>query len=357
MGIDGFKAGALNIALTLTHRNAELIAVVDADYLVTKNFICDAVKYFSDPKISLVQFPQAYRNTSNSNRGLASEFEHFFLFYMNMSNYNDSVTSTGTLSIYRKSSVQKIGGWQLETITEDAELGLELLLNGFKTRYVHKIVGRGLMPDLISEFRKQRSRWIIGNAQLLKKNFVRIWKNKNLDFGQKLSIYTQLTAWFDFLLLPFVFLPGAALMGLWNENFGAVLALSAANISAYFVSGFIVFVFGFWKKGCRKKDAACAFLVHVGMSWVQSMSCVYGLLTGKAPFIRTNKFKHPVAREPISFFFVLLVLSVVLILTSSLFTGQVINSVFLANYILLFIAYFYLKGQLKSTSNISLRRR
>jgi cellulose synthase/poly-beta-1,6-N-acetylglucosamine synthase-like glycosyltransferase len=355
MGIEGFKAGALNLALEFTNQKAELVAVVDADYNVMPDFINDAVGYFNDPKIGLVQFPQAYRNTSRTNKGLTREFEHFFFFYMNMGDYYDSVTSTGTLSIYRKSSILKIGGWQTKTITEDAELGLELLLNGYKTRYVNRIVGRGLMPDQMVEFKKQRSRWIIGNMQLLKNSFFRIFRSRNLSFGQKISIFTQLTAWFDFMFMLFLLLPWALILAMWNSSYESVMFLAGLNVSVYFISGLIIFLLGFWKKGCSIGDSLCAFLVHVGMSWDHSTAWLAVMFKKKFQFGRTNKFRNVATKQPMSRLVVISTLTICLLLFYCLFLGHYLFLVFFVNYFFLLFGYVFLKKQLISTRIISER--
>ena len=62
----GFKAGALNHALRLTPADAELIAVVDADYHVEPEYLKETVGYFIDPGLGFVQTPQDYRNIHQS---------------------------------------------------------------------------------------------------------------------------------------------------------------------------------------------------------------------------------------------------------------------------------------------------
>ena len=42
---------------------------------------------------------------------------------------------------------------------EDAELGLRLMKAGLQTRYIDRVMGRGLTPDSFNGFKKQRRRW------------------------------------------------------------------------------------------------------------------------------------------------------------------------------------------------------
>ena len=58
----GYKAGALNYALTQTDPDAEIVATIDSDYEVRPEWLKDLVPYFADPKVALMQAPQDYRD-------------------------------------------------------------------------------------------------------------------------------------------------------------------------------------------------------------------------------------------------------------------------------------------------------
>jgi glycosyl transferase family 2 len=60
----GFKAGALNGALRATPREVELIAVVDADFVVEPGFLRETVGYFADRQLSFLQTKLALRGRS-----------------------------------------------------------------------------------------------------------------------------------------------------------------------------------------------------------------------------------------------------------------------------------------------------
>src|SRR5690606_39544282 len=57
----GFKAGALNVALSQTDPRAEVIGVVDADYVVEPDWLSGYVGHSADPRVGVVQAPQAHR--------------------------------------------------------------------------------------------------------------------------------------------------------------------------------------------------------------------------------------------------------------------------------------------------------
>ncbi len=60
--VRGFKAGALRIAMDRTAADAEIIGIIDADYVVHPDWLKDLVPVFADPRVGLVQAPQEHRD-------------------------------------------------------------------------------------------------------------------------------------------------------------------------------------------------------------------------------------------------------------------------------------------------------
>src|SRR4029077_12692493 len=56
--VKGFKAGALRIAMDRTAADAEIIGIIDADYVVHSDWLRDLVPAFADPRVGLIQAPQ-----------------------------------------------------------------------------------------------------------------------------------------------------------------------------------------------------------------------------------------------------------------------------------------------------------
>ncbi|HBT41044.1 MAG TPA: glycosyl transferase family 2, partial [Rhodospirillaceae bacterium] len=56
--IAGFKAGALTAAMPHVAPDAEVLAVLDADYVVDPKWLRDLAPAFADPKVAMVQAPQ-----------------------------------------------------------------------------------------------------------------------------------------------------------------------------------------------------------------------------------------------------------------------------------------------------------
>ena len=76
----GYKSGALNFALAQTDPRAEMIGVVDADYLAEPCFLRKLVPAFVDPKVAFIQAPQDYRDfePGSFSEAMYYSYEYFF---------------------------------------------------------------------------------------------------------------------------------------------------------------------------------------------------------------------------------------------------------------------------------------
>lgn len=288
--MSGFKAGALNICHKVSRPETAFILVVDADYCVAPDLINEALAYFSGESIGLVQFPQAYRNAGASNQGMLKEYEHYFDVYMNMANHHDCVLSTGTVSMVRRKALTVSGGWSSKTITEDCELGLRLCRNGFRGIYVSKQLGKGLMPDALQTIKTQRERWVFGNMQTLS-SFLRLPLGK-IKPRQYLGILAQLTAWFNFMMIPILgALSGALGLALApSPVYQGILDTGLVSIWLYLLWTFVFFCLAFRNGKHVFRDAAAAYVVHLGMAWEGATGWLRCLCRENIMFKRTNKF-------------------------------------------------------------------
>lgn len=289
--VTGYKAGALNICNTLTDKRAEFILVIDADYQVAPNLLQKAIAYFSEEEIALVQFPQAYRNAGWENCGLSGEYDHFFAVYMNMANKLNCVLSTGTVSVIRRSALAAVGGWSGNTITEDCELGLRLHQGGFRGVYVNEPLGMGLMPTDLKALRVQRERWVFGNMQTLARFLGQ--SKRQLSLKQNLGIFIQLTAWFNFLLIPILAAFSGALGFFLGDNGSTYLLLmegAVAGTGLYLFAKWLFFQLAFIRQQKGWQRANRAFLAHLGLAWEGAISWLRFFTGENIRFKRTNKF-------------------------------------------------------------------
>jgi exo-beta-1,3-glucanase (GH17 family)/cellulose synthase/poly-beta-1,6-N-acetylglucosamine synthase-like glycosyltransferase len=225
----GFKAGALNVALEQMDSRTQVVAVVDADYVVKPHWLRDLLGHFDDPQVAVVQAPQAHRNwISSAWRSMMNwEYEGFFRIGMHHRNERDAIIQHGTMTLIRAQALRSQGCWTSGALCEDAELGLRLMQAGYRTVYVDVVMGEGLTPDTFAAFKRQRLRWAQGGMHILKMHGRALfWPNSSGQAASRLSVgqrYHFLAGWLpwigDALHLMFVLLAlgFTALILMWPQ--------------------------------------------------------------------------------------------------------------------------------------------
>ena len=171
--LEGFKAGALRLALSHTSPDAEIIAVIDADYVVSPDWLKNLVPAFLDPQVGMVQSPQDHRDSARSlmHHAMNGEYAGFFDIGMVQRNEANAIIVHGTMCLIRRAALNSAGGWSSDTIVEDCDLGLGVLEHGWEIHYTNRRYGYGLLPDTFEAYKKQRYRWAFGGLQILKKHW------------------------------------------------------------------------------------------------------------------------------------------------------------------------------------------
>lgn len=291
----GFKAGALNYALTQTDRRAEVIGVVDADYAVSPDWLSRLVGHFDASKVAVVQAPQAHRDFKhNAFRSMCNwEFDGFFRIGMHHRNERDAIIQHGTMTLVRKSALVETGQWSEWCICEDAELGLRLMNAGWETRYVDAVLGQGLTPNDFAAFKSQRTRWAFGAMQILKRRWDWLSGRGKLTLGQRFHFVTGWFGWFaDALHLVFTL---ASLT--WTVGMIADPADFSLPLPVYLVPvlGFLVAkaFFGpalyFKRVHCSLRDVFGASLASLALSHAIARGVLQGLWAKQGVFVRTAK--------------------------------------------------------------------
>jgi len=171
--LHGYKAGALRLALAHTASDADIIGVIDADYVVSADWLKDLVPLFADPQVGLVQSPQDHRDSDRSvmHRAMNAEYAGFFDIGMVQRNEFNAIIVHGTMCLIRRAAIESAGGWSSDTIVEDSDLGLAILEHGWLAHYTNRRYGHGLLPDTLESYKRQRQRWAYGGFQLIRKHW------------------------------------------------------------------------------------------------------------------------------------------------------------------------------------------
>jgi cellulose synthase/poly-beta-1,6-N-acetylglucosamine synthase-like glycosyltransferase len=243
-----------------------------------------AVQNVEGESIALVQFPQAYRCEDARHVPILEEFNHFFDYYCFKADSCHGALATGTLSLIRITALDAVGGWPLNSITEDAELGARLQVSGYDIKYIHHIIGKGIAPIHQEDFLKQRKRWIFGNVQTLMNYSMRPWHN----FEKWLSGVSQLTAWANMLGLPVLVLICSLFLYPWVET-STFLKMSGLAYGAYWIFTLSKLLQLHLVQNSRSKVALTTFLIHFSSFDIGAFHWWPVLFGKKRPFVRTDK--------------------------------------------------------------------
>jgi glycosyltransferase involved in cell wall biosynthesis len=170
----GAKAGALNFALRHTADDAELVALIDADYHAEPDFLERLVGFFDDPRMGFVQTPHDYRAWEESAFLRACYWEYLPHYKHEIAALNEwnAAYTIGTMCILRRRAIEEAGGWAEWCLTEDSEIALRIHALGYDSVFLPQTFGRGLIPETFEQYRKQRFRWTVGPIQ----QFKRYWR-------------------------------------------------------------------------------------------------------------------------------------------------------------------------------------
>ena len=289
----GFKAGALNFALTQMAADAKIIGVIDSDYIVSPNWLRATVPYFSNDKVAFVQAPQDYRDGDESlfKHMCYWEYAGFFHIGMVQRNERNAIIQHGTMTLIRKTAMDRVGNWGEWCICEDAELGLRLFEHGYEAVYMNHSLGRGLMPDNFSAYKTQRFRWAYGAVQILKRHWRSLAEGESLTRGQRYHFISGWLPWFaDAAHIVFataaIFWSGLLLLK-WVEFPPAVFLVPTLSVFIFKV------VAGFWlyhaRVNCGWRDRLSAAIAGMALSHAVARAVWQGMFTTNKPFFRTPK--------------------------------------------------------------------
>lgn len=222
------KAGNLNYALQRT--SGELVAIFDCDHVPVRSFLQLTVGWFlRDTKLALVQTPHHFFSPDPFERNLGifrrqpNEGELFYGLVQDGNDLWNAAFFCGSCAILRRSALDEIGGFAVETVTEDAHTALRLHRHGWSSAYLRIPQAAGLATESLSAHIGQRIRWARGMAQIFRTDnpllgkglslFQRIcYTNAMLHFLAGLPRLIFLTAPLAFLLLHAYIIYAPALM-------------------------------------------------------------------------------------------------------------------------------------------------
>lgn len=190
----GYKAGAL--AAGLATARGDLLAIFDADFVPTPDFLKRTVPYFAAPDLGMVQARWGHINREYSllTRVQAMLLDgHFVIEHAARHRTGCLFNFNGTAGIWRRQAILDAGGWAHDTLTEDLDLSYRAQMAGWRFHYLPDVVVPAELPVEINAYKSQQHRWAMGSIQTCRKLLTAILKAP-LSARAKLEAFVHLTA-------------------------------------------------------------------------------------------------------------------------------------------------------------------
>lgn len=188
---------------SLKYATGDFVVIFDAEDEPHPDLFKVVNKALNETGADILQSGVQLMNYNSNWYSTFNVLEYYFWFKSSLHYYaKQGVVPLGGVSVFfRRTALEKVGGWDMTCLTEDAEIGMRLSQAGMKTTVIYdaKYATREETPPTLISFIKQRTRWAQGFLQIL-------WRGHYLYFPtfkqRLLALYVL--SWP--LIIPAVFL-------------------------------------------------------------------------------------------------------------------------------------------------------
>jgi 1,2-diacylglycerol 3-beta-glucosyltransferase len=187
-GAGGGKSGALNTAAAVAR--GEIIVIFDADHIPRRNVIDRLVRHFQDPRVSAVQGRCIVRNSVHSRLARSIAIDYFSGYLVNEYGRQalfELPAYGGANCAVRASTLRRLGGWNPDSVTEDTDLTLRVVLLGERVRYDITAVDTEEGATTLARFIRQRYRWARGHQQVWRDYRAQVLRSAHLSLMEKVE--------------------------------------------------------------------------------------------------------------------------------------------------------------------------
>ncbi len=292
----GFKAGALEAGLKTAR--GDYIAIFDADFIPTPDFLRRLMPHFADPGVGMVQARWGHINQDYS---LLTKIQailldgHFVLEHGGRNRSGRFFNFNGTAGVWRRASIEDAGGWQHDTLTEDLDLSYRAQLRGWRFVFLSDLIAPAEVPVEMNAFKSQQHRWAKGSIQTCRKLLPRLMRAK-LPLGVKAEAFFHLTANFNYpfmCLLSILMFPAMVIR--YNMGWYEMLLI---DVPLFFAATFSVCNFYMvcqreihrdWPT--RIKYLPFLMSIGIGLSINNTRAVIEALFNRQGEFTRTPKYR------------------------------------------------------------------
>lgn len=293
---EGFKAGALDWGLKQS--DGELIAIFDADFIPSPDFLQNTVGFFTNPKVGMVQTRWEHLNRDYS---LLTRTEsvlldgHFVIEHTARHLSGCFFNFNGTAGIWRRQAIETAGGWQHDTLTEDLDLSYRAQALGWQFIYLTDVSTPAEVPVDVRDFKTQQHRWTKGAIQVARKLLPMLWRSK-IPLRCKIEASFHLLSNACYLLMVLtVLMLGPVCVARAVVNWQALVWLDIPILLTTTVSVFAFYLQAERAIG-RNPLRAMALMpvvmsLGIGIAVNNAFAVIEGLHHMGGEFIRTPKYK------------------------------------------------------------------
>jgi poly-beta-1,6 N-acetyl-D-glucosamine synthase len=195
---NGGKARALNTGIE--NARGEFILCMDGDSALHPLTLRRALRHFASPHIGAVAGSVKVVNRTNLLSCLqALEYVEGLNMVRAAQGFFRLVNIIpGPIGVFRRSALERVGGYDHDTFAEDCDLTLKLLMDGWQVQYEPGAIAYTEAPEKLLDLLKQRYRWTRGILQAISKHKRRLWDPRG-GFGVSFTLWYMI---FEGVLWP-----------------------------------------------------------------------------------------------------------------------------------------------------------
>ncbi len=293
----GFKAGALDAGLKVA--KGEFIAIFDADFVPSPDWLMKVIQHFAEPQIGMVQTRWTYLNRDYS---ILTQIEailldgHFVLEHGARARSGEFFNFNGTAGMWRRQAIYDGGGWQHDTLTEDTDLSYRSQMAGWKFKYLPDVECPSELPIEMTAFKTQQARWAKGLIQTSIKILPRVFRS-NTPMRNKIEAVYHLTANLSYPLM--VIMSALLIPAMICRFYQGWFQMLLIDVPLFTASSFSIAVFyvmsarEIFPKTWKKTIYYLPFLMAlgIGLTVTNTKAVMEALLGIKSAFVRTPKYR------------------------------------------------------------------
>ncbi len=290
----GFKAGALEEGLRAA--KGEFVAVFDADFVASPDFLKKTIGYFADPGIGMVQVRWEHINRDFSALTQAQSIfldGHFMIEHTARNRSGRFFNFNGTAGIWRRKTIEDAGNWQHDTLTEDLDLSYRAQLKGWRFVFLNDVVSPAEIPVDMNAFKGQQHRWAKGSIQTARKLLPTILRSRlPIHIKQEAFFHLSNNVAYPLMVVLSLLMPASMVIRYKHGWYGFLLLdfpffiMATASVCAFFVASQREVGQGWWG---RLKYLPFIMSLGIGLSVNNAKAVLEALLNQRSGFARTPK--------------------------------------------------------------------